>query len=728
MIDLSKLNHNQLKAVTTEVGPVLVIAGAGTGKTRVLTTRIAYLIEHENYDHNKILAITFTNKAASEMRNRIINMLGNINVSWIGTYHSICLRILKQDIDQLGRDKNFSIIDEQDQLDIIHDIYKEGEISIKDIKPKKALEIIENVKTENINLFNIKSMKELNELGIYKYDLISSFRYIVKQYENKLIQNNLLDFNDLLIFAHKLLKENSVIREKWQNKFDYILVDEFQDTNYLQFQLLNLLINPNKLNIFAVGDPDQTIYTWRGAYPNIFNDYLDNFKNTKIHVLDLNYRSTKNILRVANHLIDYNNQRIKKDLVTNNDEGDSVICYIGDTSQLEAHFITQQINDLVKTKKYNYNEIVILYRAKYLSRTIEQEFINNNIPYYIFGDIRFYQRREIKDLVSYLKILVKPKDDITLRRIINVPVRGIGQKTIDSIRNYGLQNNLSFYETLLKCANNQIEAEWNKKSVKEFVVLLEYLFTNSKNLSIVDTLRFIIKVTKYEDHLKSLDQFEDRWENVNELIVATEEYQAKFPNNSLVDFLDEISLYTESDDHKVQSRNSVSLMTIHFAKGTEFKVVFIMGMNEDIFPSYRLQSQNDMEEERRIAYVAITRSMKKLFLTCNLGFSPISSDKLTPSRFLKEIGKNNYQEMRSEMKTISEIDLDWYDSVASFNKEDNYRENNVEFKIGDVIVHTVFGSGVIIGIKSDTLEVAFKAPFGIKSIIKTHKSIKRLKN
>jgi DNA helicase-2/ATP-dependent DNA helicase PcrA len=382
------------------------------------------------------------------------------------------------------------------------------------------------------------------------------------------------------------------------------------------------------------------------------------YKTAKTYVLDLNYRSTPDILKVANNLIRNNQHRLPKNLTTNNPNGNMPVVFVGDTAQQEASFVARQILSMVKNKTYTFRDFVILYRAKHLSRTIEQEFINNGIPYYVYGDVRFYQRREIKDLVAYLKLVVKPNDELSLKRIINIPARGIGQLTIERISEYALKHNLNFYDVLLQIANHELEIERNKNAIQVFVILMEKIHSEVQQLLPVDVLKHIIKVIKYDEYLKGLDQYEERQDNVNALINAISEYQIKNPQNTLSDFLDEISLYTDTEEVKNISRNSVSLMTIHFAKGAEYKVVFIIGMNENIFPSVRLNRSTDMEEERRIAYVGITRSMEKLYLTCNLGFSPISSEKLVPSRFIKEIGKDSYRTETPQITTISKADLE----------------------------------------------------------------------
>jgi DNA helicase-2/ATP-dependent DNA helicase PcrA len=346
------------------------------------------------------------------------------------------------------------VLDDEDQLSIIREIYKQGEINQKDIKPTKMVMIIDKLKMNNINLNSINTIQQLKALEVYKFEDLKIIKYIYKEYKNKLIATNLLDFNDLLLLTHQLLKNNVTIRTKWQDKFHYILVDEFQDTNEIQFEILQFLISPKTHNVFAVGDPDQTIYTWRGAYANIFNDYLDSFKNTKTLVLDLNYRSTKEILKVSNNLISHNEERIEKQLVTNNEQGSTVVFFKGDTLYDEAGYVSRQIKQMVEKHEFDYSDIAILYRANYLSRHIEQELIHHSIPYYIYGGIKFYQRMEIKDLLAYLKLMTSPNDETALKRIINVPRRNIGLTTVEKIVEYARTQHISFADALKLNSND----------------------------------------------------------------------------------------------------------------------------------------------------------------------------------------------------------------------------------------------------------------------------------
>lgn len=721
MLNLKELNQNQLNAVTTSYGPTIVVAGAGTGKTKVLTTRIAYLIEHEHFNPSTILAITFTNKAANEMKYRVNKLISDKSLFWIGTYHSICLRILKEDIDKINRRNDFGVIDDEDQMSLIREIYRVNEITkniCSTIKIKKAIQLIETIKFQRINIndFNIGT-NFLKQFCMYSIDEYKAIKIIFNEYQRKLLLNNLLDFNDLLLLTEELLQTKKEIKNKWQNKFKYILVDEFQDTNETQFNILKMLIDPLHNNIFAVGDPDQSIYKWRGAYEWIFKDFKKAYPNGKLIILDTNYRSTKNILIGSNSLIRNNYGRIEKSLNTNNDKGEKIKYFYAESQSDEGLFVAKKILELVK-KGYKYSDIGILYRSNFLSRLCEDQLMNNSIPYKIFGGIKFYQRKEIKDLLAYLKVMIG-EDELSLKRIINVPTRGIGERTVQKIEEYSEKNNISFFDCLSLTEN----VDWNAKSTNKFKETILKLREEIKNLSPSKSLIKIIESIGYREYLKTLD-LEERNENIDELINAVILYEKEHEDATISNYLQEISLYTDTSEQKITNDDVVSLMTVHVAKGSEYKIVFLIGFSNGIFPPSK---STDFQEERRIAYVALTRAKELLFITCSDGFS-YSGGTMGPSLFLKEIGENNLEKIKQEYKSISNADLSWYNSKKTNNYEENYEIKDITFNIGDVVSHTLFGSGVVIDIQGDILTIAFKAPYGVKSIIKNHKSIKRIKN
>ena len=655
-LSLQNLNDKQLEAVKTTEGPVLVVAGAGSGKTKVLATRIAYLIDGIGCPDRNILAITFTNLACREMKSRVFSILNRPCNAQILTYHGLCLRILREDISVYGMDKNFNIIDDEEQSEIIKQIYQDWRLRDefgKRCKIKMMLDFIRAIQS-SCNCIertfwdkNIDIPDQVNDLikrhilhnGDDKY-----IKSIYLEYIKRKFKGNLLDYNDLITGAYKLLKYNPEIAKKWQQRFQYILVDEFQDTDYFQFQILQMLINSQE-NVFCVGDPDQTIYEWRGAYAEIFNDFLARFQNTKQIILDKNYRSTQNILDVANSLIKHNEKRIDKTLIAHNANGEKPIYYEGDSKNEEGRFVVNTIKELVK-KGYAYKDIAILYRANFLSRFIEQALLYANIPYCIYGGVKFYQRKEIKDVLAYIRLIENPDDELAIKRVINTPNRKIGDVTIDKIANYAFNKNISFAEALKTSSSSDPNVTWDKENVRSFVALINSFKTLVKDLPLAEGVKKILEVIKYRDYLKTYDLNEEtaRWQNIEELLTSITQYSLDDEHPSYSSFLQSISLYTDttSDDFKNKDENAVSLMTIHFAKGTEYKVVFIVGMYEGTFPNNRCEGN---EEERRIAFVGFTRAKEHLYLCSSHGVSFNGSDE--PSSFISEINPSSIEKKKS---------------------------------------------------------------------------------
>ena len=737
-----ELNPKQIEAVKSIDGPVLVVAGAGSGKTKVLTTRVSYLINDVGIDDNLILAITFTNAACVEMRNRIISQLNRYTSTNILTYHALCLKILRSDIDKLGGNNNFRIIDEEERISIINQIYKDWKLRddfAKRCKPKLMLDFIDEYQA-----YNAKYAKDLWSLGTNLLDSVNNMvkhhylfsidiKYIegiYKEYQKQKQKNNWLDFNDLIYSVYKLFHNLPDISKKWSKKFNYILVDEFQDTDEFQFDILCKLVNDHQ-NIFAVGDPDQTIYEWRGAYSDIFNVYLKTFKNTKTIILDTNYRSTQSILNVANSLIKHNHIRIDKTLITANGIGNKPIYYCGDSQHEEGSFIANKINELHDEYHVAYKDIAILYRSNYLSKFIEVALINTNIPYYIYGEVKFYQRKEIKDILAYLRVVSHFDDELSILRIINIPQRGIGESTIDKIKQYAKLNNIEFTSTLKLTKAIDPNISWNDQTIYKFINLINQIKSASKNKSIVETVNQIIKLTNYEQYLNSFEstnQANSRMDNINELITSIKEFEANNKSATIDEFIQSIALYTDTSSNDVknkQEHDNVSLMTVHFAKGTEYKAVFIAGLYEGVFPNSR-SIGNRSEEERRIAFVGITRAKQYLFVSSNIGKSFMGNN--YPSSFINEMGKNNLEKINSHYQSTSSADVEWYDSHKKENYQNMYEQKQVQYSIGDTIVHTIFGQGVIVEINDGILGIMFKKPYGLKHIISTHKSLKLVKN
>lgn len=736
-LSLQNLNDKQLEAVKTTEGPVLVVAGAGSGKTKVLATRIAYLIDGIGCPDRNILAITFTNLACREMKSRVFSILNRPCNAQILTYHGLCLRILREDISVYGMDKNFNIIDDEEQSEIIKQIYQDWRLRDefgKRCKIKMMLDFIRAIQS-SCNCIertfwdkNIDIPDQVNDLikrhilhnGDDKY-----IKSIYLEYIKRKFKGNLLDYNDLITGAYKLLKYNPEIAKKWQQRFQYILVDEFQDTDYFQFQILQMLINSQE-NVFCVGDPDQTIYEWRGAYAEIFNDFLARFQNTKQIILDKNYRSTQNILDVANSLIKHNEKRIDKTLIAHNANGEKPIYYEGDSKNEEGRFVVNTIKELVK-KGYAYKDIAILYRANFLSRFIEQALLYANIPYCIYGGVKFYQRKEIKDVLAYIRLIENPDDELAIKRVINTPNRKIGDVTIDKIANYAFNKNISFAEALKTSSSSDPNVTWDKENVRSFVALINSFKTLVKDLPLAEGVKKILEVIKYRDYLKTYDLNEEtaRWQNIEELLTSITQYSLDDEHPSYSSFLQSISLYTDttSDDFKNKDENAVSLMTIHFAKGTEYKVVFIVGMYEGTFPNNRCEGN---EEERRIAFVGFTRAKEHLYLCSSHGVSFNGSDE--PSSFISEINPSSIEKKKSSLSSNSNADLSWFDSQKPQRFDNQYNNFSIDFKVGDTIVHTVFGMGQIVEVDGDYIVVVFKKPYGKKTLNAHHKAIKRVKN
>ena len=687
------LNKEQLEAVEHVEGPCLVMAGAGSGKTKVLTTRIINLIEEGINDYN-ILAITFTNKAAAEMRDRVRNMYGDVR-SFIGTFHSLGLRIIRENYELCGLFNNFNIIDSDDVLSIIKKIMKNNNIDPKKFSPYAIRNKISFIKNE------LLSDAELDKFFNTEFDKMVKNIYF--KYQSILADSNVVDFDDLLAKPVILFREHKDILEKYQERYKYILVDEYQDTNPVQYKLTKLLANKYK-NIFVVGDMNQSIYGFRQAdYKNIVNFEKD-YKDCKVIKLEENYRSTNNILNAANSVIANNKER--KDLRLWSEHGDGVkVKYI--RSYDERHEVTIVINEIKKLLENGYHrkDIAILYRTNAQSRVVEEGMLSNNIPYRVVGAYYFYNRKEIKDLIAYLRLIYNTHDEISLRRIINVPKRGIGDAAIKTLESTALLNNTSMFESL------------STKKELEFKELIEDLIKDSNSMSLTELIDSIMEKTHMKEELeldKSLDS-ELRLDNLMEFKSITASFEEKEGCVNLGDFLNEISLIADLSEHK-ESDDEVTLMTIHSAKGLEFTVVFLIGMEEGIFPhANSLLEDNGLEEERRLCYVGITRAKEILYLTNSKRRMLYGKDTMNPpSRFIDEI-KSDYIERIDTIK----------DEAQKIASSEMYIEgSNDDLNVGDTINHDTLGIGIILSVDGSFIEVAFKT--GIKKLMKNHKSIKKV--
>lgn len=689
-----QLNSEQEKAVNHIDGPMLVLAGAGSGKTKVLTSRIANLIENGVSPYN-ILAITFTNKAAKEMKDRVVRLIGSsANNIQISTFHSLGLKILKENYSLLGYERNFTIIDSDDVLTIIKKIMKELNLSKDYYNPRELRNKISSAKNE---------MMEVDAFSKVEFD--HNVVEVYKRYVNKLKNGNSVDFDDLLILPIRLFKNYPSKLEEYQDKYRYILIDEYQDTNEAQYVLSKMLSSKYR-NIFVVGDNDQAIYAFRGAnYKNILNfekDYLE----AKTILLEENYRSTKTILNAANSVIKNNRERKDKNLWSNNDEGGKIKYRVVANEKEEASFVGTEIKELIN-KGIKEEDIAVLYRTNAQSRVIEEEMLKKNIKYKVVGSFYFYNRKEIKDLLCYLRLINNHKDDVSFLRVINTPKRGIGEKTIDNLTNYATENNLSLYESI------------TSGKELEFKKLIEELTKDSETLSLTELIDNILEKSGMKKELTSSKLLEDeiRLENLNEFKSITKSYEEEYGSATLSDFLDEISLVSDMTEHQ-DGTNRVSLMTVHSVKGLEFDYVFIVGMEEGIFPHYNAINDGGtsaIEEERRLCYVAITRAKKELTITSaetRMLFG--NTNRNMPSRFIEEIDKQY-------------LDIETKNPVSKVvSKVKKMVDKNATYEIGERISHTDFGEGIVISIDKSILTVAFPHPIGIKKLMKGHPNITKL--
>ena len=710
MVSYSSLNDKQKEAVIDDSKHLRIIAGAGSGKTRVLTMRIAYLIEQKHINPKNVLAITFTNKTANEMKNRISEMLGEAgDGAFISTIHSLCVRILKEEIGVFGYPRNFTIVDADDQKTILKEAYKEFNIDKKDLSYGSALDYIANCKYEELSYEKAIDQaygekKLVDKANVYKY------------YDERLKSLYALDFDDLILFTVRLFKLHKDILKKWSSKFIYIHVDEFQDIDKTQYELIKLLSSTHD-NVYVVGDPDQTIYTWRGADVNIIVNFDKDFKNTKTIILNQNYRSTNNILEGANSLIKYNKSRVPKDLFSENGDGDKIVHKTLPDETSEAYYVVSCIQSLLK-QGYEYNDIAILYRSNYLSREVEKVFIENRIPYVIYGGIRFYERMEVKDILSYLRLIVTG-DDLAFQRVINQPKRGIGQKSIDTIFSLAKDNNISMYEVV-----KQGLFAKNQSVLESFVDMVERWKSSLDGKPLEEVLTDVFEQSGYRSMLEKENETE-RIENVKSLIDDIKDYQETYPGSTLADYLSMISLYT--DKANTDGSASVSLMTIHASKGLEFKVVFVVGLSEGIFPSERtMLEQKGVEEERRLAYVAYTRAKEKLTLTDTSSFSYVVNSAKTTSRFVNEVDEKYIEHLdKPVVKQQSVFDVPFTTKISSIEPKKEAPRRPSRYRKSDVVIHKIFGEGVVVKCDGDFVTVAFSYPHGTKTIKADHPSIRK---
>ena len=686
------LNEMQLKAIKHNEGPLLILAGAGSGKTRVLTTRIAYLVKEIGINPSNILAITFTNKASKEMKERLFKLIGKNDV-FTSTFHALGVRILRENYERLGYKKNFIIMDSDDTLTLIKKIVKDLGYDPKRFSPYMIRNKISSNKNEFIMPEDYKKFIHGEEDDIvYK---------VYKKYQEILFKNNSVDFDDLLILPIKLFREYPDVLDYYQEKFKYILIDEYQDTNEAQYLITKYLSMKYK-NIACVGDNDQSIYAFRNAnYKNILNFERD-YKDATVIMLEQNYRSTKTILNAANSVIKNNKLRKDKNLWSNNEEGEKIKLYKAYDEVDEVFYIIRKIKELISSGK-SYKDIAILYRTNAQSRVFEQELLKQNLPFKIVGSFYFYSRKEIKDLLSYLRLIHNPSDDVSLMRCINTPKRGIGPKTISEIESSAAFYNTSMFEAI---------SEGKEKAFKDLILELR---EDQQNHTLTEFIDIVLEKSGMRKSLideKTLEA-DIRLENLEEFKSVTKTFEEEVGIISLEDFLLEVSLVSDIEEYK-DDPNRISLMTVHSVKGLEFDYVFITGLEEGIFPHRNSMGTDELEEERRLMYVAITRAKKDLWLTCakkRMIYGQESPSIM--SRFVNEIDSNLIEYLNKEQKPIVKKEKMVYDSEQIYN-------------YGDKVIHDIYGEGVVIEITNTILTIAFKKEIGIKKLLKNHKSIRKV--
>ena len=664
---IDSLNDKQKEAVLATEGPCLVIAGAGSGKTKVLTHKIAYLMAEKYIKPWNILAITFTNKAANEMKERVQKLVGDAaNDMWIGTFHSICVRMLRKFIDRIGFDTSFIIFDTSDQKTVVKECLKELKVDDKLFSDKSVMYEISNAKNDMLEPIEYATKYS----GDYRRETIAK---IYALYQDKLKENNAIDFDDIINFTIKILKNNNDVLDMYSDKFQYVLVDEYQDTNKAQFTLVTLLASKHG-NITVVGDNDQGIYSFRGAdITNILNFEKD-FPGTRIIKLEQNYRCTGNILKAANAVIKHNTVKYDKKLWTENDDGNKPCIYSGDDEYDEASYIVRQINHLKTEEYYKYSDFAVLYRMNSQSRAIEDILRRENIPYKIIGGLKFYERKEIKDIIAYLRLIFNSADNLSLKRIINEPKRGVGKTSLDAVQETAEKNNISMYDVIKRSAEFGLNRVYT--NTREFVEQIEYLRSKKDEIKISDLIKETLNKTGYTKalELENTIEAQSRIQNLDEFLTVAIEFEDEFADNGLAEFLEGITLTTDLDNTDT-SEDSVTLMTLHSAKGLEFPVVFLVGMEEGIFPGFQsIGEEKELEEERRLFYVGITRAKEYLKLTC--------------ARRRTIFGSTSYNAVSRFIKEIPEDVLDGYEDVVGKNGNDEFKDTGYKWEYGNKNIKT----------------------------------------
>ncbi len=721
---IDDLNPAQKAAIKATEGPVMAIAGAGSGKTNVLTRRIAHLILDLGVPKDQILAITFTNKAANEMKSRIAAQLElsypQTYGMWVSTFHAMCARILREHIEYLGYDKHFLIIDDDDVTQMIKSIQRDVGLDQKLITPQKLKPHILKLKADPTQLDHYED----SPIKTYLND-------VFPRYQKRLKDNNLLDFEDLLILTIKLLKEQKAVQNHYQKLFQYILVDEFQDTNNLQYQLVKLLSNDHH-NVFIVGDEDQSIYAFRGANIENIRKFKHDFSDPKIILLEENYRSTNTILKAANQVIKGNKNRIEKHLYSTRGEGEAITLFKGFDHRDEVEYVAESIQKLVR-KGYRYQDMAILYRTNNLSRLFEDVFMQRRLPYKIVGNLSFFKRKEIKDIVAYLRLLINPHDSYSFTRVVNEPRRGIGAKTIDVLRDFAASYDLSLYDAIDDDRHPLTKGQISK--LKKFKTMIKSLKSALNQVDFNTLIDDLLIESGYKKALEDDDMGDVRFENILELKNMFKENEQSHrehnPETLLTYILEDIALKSQEDEET--DPNAVTLMTLHSAKGLEFKAIFIVAAEQGLFPLYRsMDSPREIEEERRLMYVGITRAMDKLFFTNakqRRHYGEMTSN--PDSMFLRDIDDNlmHFEGLARESRVNAKrYKRDAKPTYSFAQRQKTYQANqNNDIKNGDKVKHKVFGEGVVVSVVENQCKIAFSRDYGVKTLMKDHPAIEKVK-
>lgn len=725
------LNKEQQQAVQHTEGPLLIMAGAGSGKTRVLTHRIAYLIHEKGVAPHNILAITFTNKAAREMKQRVHELVGRGSEQiWVSTFHSMCVRILRRDIDRIGYDRNFTILDTTDQLTVIRQVLRNLNIDPKQFDPRAMLGAISNAKNELITPETYRK----NEKSYYERQVGA----VYEAYQKMLRRNQSLDFDDLIMETTHLFDRVPEVLTYYQRRFQYIHVDEYQDTNNAQYHLVQQLAAKYK-NLCVVGDSDQSIYRWRGANIENILSFEHDYSNTRVILLEQNYRSTKSILEAANHVIENNEGRKAKNLWTDNEEGNKIILYEGSTERDEAMFIIEQIQSHMDEGTYDPHDIAILYRTNAQSRAIEDTLLKSNIAYQMIGGMKFYERKEIKDLIAYLRLITNPQDDISFERAVNEPKRGIGATSIDRLRAYAAEHDISLSETIREVDFTGVTPR-AAQALAKFEELIQSFAHQQEFLSATEMVEQVIERTGYEEALKKENSIEaqSRIENLEEFLSVTREFEKTSEDKTLLAFLTDLALIADIDsvdEEDPDQQSKVTLMTLHAAKGLEFPVVFMIGMEENLFPHNRsMDDEEEMEEERRLAYVGITRAEEQLYLTYANMRMIFGRTQYNPvSRFINELPDHTLEQERSTTRDFpftrgfgqaankNDVQIPERRAAKVIKPNAGTGAEQKEWTVGDKATHKKWGVGVVVRAQGEgedmELDIAFPAPTGIKRLL-----------